>query len=159
MDSPGHKSRRMSMARAAAENVLTVLRGLGLPVDRHDLHINFPGGTPVDGPSAGVSMAIAAYSAIMKTPVHSDIAMTGELSVLGEILPVGGVPVKIAAAEKASMKRVLIPLLNKQERYKAMNVEVIPISTLREALDYALGESPGRANQKIDADTLAAEGN
>lgn len=154
----GHKSRRMSMARAAAENVMTVLKGIGVPIDRYDLHINFPGGTPVDGPSAGVSMAVAAYSAIYGIPVHSDIAMTGELSVLGDILPVGGVPVKILAAEKASMKRVLIPTLNRQDRYKAMNIEVIPISTLKEALDLTLGESAGGKAAKLSAESLSAEG-
>ena len=130
----GQTLRRTSTARIAAQNAQTVLRAMGLPVDTHDLHINFPGGMPVDGPSAGAAMALAGWSALTDTPVACDAALTGELSVCGRVLPVGGVPEKIQAAAKLRLKRVLIPSANKQERYGSLDIEVIPVSTLTEVI-------------------------
>lgn len=156
-DSAYHKSRRMSMAKAAAENVKTLLKSMRVSIENCDLHINYPGGTPVDGPSAGVSMAVAAYSAIMHLPVACDIAMTGELSILGDVLPVGGVPMKIGAARKAGMKRVLIPEANHQNRYDQMDIEVIPIKTVDEALYHALGVAAAEVRRPAATGALAAE--
>ena len=90
--------RRASMARSAAENALTLLKSLGYPARDFDLHLNFPGGVPVDGPSAGVAMAIAMASALQDVPVACDFAVTGEVSVRGQVLPVGGVRAKARAA-------------------------------------------------------------
>ena len=130
----GHTMRRPGTARIAADNVLTLLRNMNIPVDEYDLHINFPGGMPVDGPSAGVAMAVAAYSAITQIPVACDVAMTGELSVRGKVLPVGGVPEKMQAAIKAGLKRVLIPAANDQQRYRELEAEIIPVDDVHQAL-------------------------
>ncbi len=130
----GQTLRRTATARIAAENAQTVLRSMGLPVDLHDLHINFPGGMPVDGPSAGAAMALAGWSALTDTPVACDAAITGELSVCGRVLPVGGVPQKIQAAARMGLKRVLIPSANRHERYGSTEIEVIPVDTFSEVI-------------------------
>ncbi len=130
----GQTLRRTSTARIAGENTLTVLRRMGLPVDSYNLHINFPGGMPVDGPSAGTAMALAAWSALTDTPIDCKTALTGELSVCGRVFPVGGVPEKIAAAVRQGLTRVLIPSSNSQDRYSHLNIEVIPVSTLSEII-------------------------
>ena len=156
-DGRGHTMRRRSMARAAAENALTCLRARGVAVDRYDVHINFPGGVPVDGPSAGVAMAVALASAIEGAPVACDVALTGELSVYGMVLPVGGVTQKIDAAAKAGLKRVLIPEENFQARYQEKPIQVIAIASLDRALELALGEMAGRAAPRTAAQVLAAE--
>jgi len=130
----GQTLHRTSTARIAAQNVHTVLRSMDLPVDSHDLHINFPGGMPVDGPSAGAAMALAGWSVLTEIPIAFDAALTGELSVCGKILPVGGVPEKIQAAAKLGLKRVLIPASNNQERYSSLDIEVIPVTELNEVI-------------------------
>ena len=156
-DGRGRTMRRRSMARAAAENAMTCLRARGMPVDQYDVHLNFPGGVPVDGPSAGVAMAVAVASAIEGAPVACDVALTGELSVYGKALPVGGVPQKIDAAAKAGLKRVLIPEENFQARYEEKPIQVIAISSLEQALELALGDLAGRAAPRTGAQVLAAE--
>ena len=72
--------RRKSMAKGSVENVLTVLRRIGFNPENYDLHINFPGGTPIDGPSAGIAMATAIASAIRGYPIDNKLAMTGKLA-------------------------------------------------------------------------------
>ena len=153
----GHTMRRPGTARIAAENVLTLLRNMDIPVDEYDLHINFPGGMPVDGPSAGVAMAVAAYSAITRIPVACDVAMTGELSVRGKVLPVGGVPEKLQAAMKAGLKRVLIPSANDQQRYRTLQAEVIPVEDVHQALQLALGLRGADLAEPRCVPALAAE--
>lgn len=135
----GHRMRRKSTARGSAENVATLLRRMGYGDAHTDLHINFPGGAPVDGPSAGVAMAVAACSALSGMAADGATALTGEVSVRGEVKPVGGVPAKIEAAHRAGLKRVLIPRANWQERFDSMGIEVVPIDRLDEALAYMLG--------------------
>lgn len=134
----GRKMRRKSNARASLENVMTLLEQMGYDIAGHDLHINFPGGTPVDGPSAGVAMAVVAASALTSQPVDGSCAVTGEVSVRGMVMPVGGVPSKIEAARRAGLRRVLIPKDNQLERYQDDGIEVILISTLQEALNAML---------------------
>ena len=136
----GQTLKRSGTAKIAADNAITVLRSMGLPVSKHDLHINFPGGMPVDGPSAGAAMALVGWSALTQTPVSCDTALTGELSVCGRIMPVGGVPEKIQAAEKLGLKRVLIPDANRQDRHADMGIEVIPVSTLSEVISLMTSE-------------------
>ena len=139
--------KRKSTARSSLENVMTLLRAMGYDADRHDLHINFPGGTPVDGPSAGVAMAVVAASALTGRRVDGRVAVTGELSVRGFVKPVGGVPSKVEAAGRAGLSTVLIPQENALERFEHTAIDVVPIRTLREALERML----------LCADTVAEE--
>lgn len=136
----GHTLRRKSMAKGSVENVLTVLRST-LKVDCHkyDIHVNFPGGIPTDGPSAGVAIATAIYSAITEIPIDHRVAMTGELSVRGYVKPVGGVAAKVNAARQAGAARVLIPKENWQSIFaETKDIEIIPVEKLEEVLEKAL---------------------
>ncbi|MEW8959029.1 ATP-dependent protease LonB [Neomoorella humiferrea] len=136
----GRRLRRRSMARNAVDNVLTVLRRL-LPVDvrDYDIHLNFPGGVPIDGPSAGVSMLTAVYSAFTEIPVNNLVAITGEISIRGRVRPVGGVVAKVEAARLAGAKKVLIPKDNWQEIYRSFkDIQVVPVQTVDEVLEQAL---------------------
>ncbi|MDI9259846.1 ATP-dependent protease LonB [Alicyclobacillus sendaiensis] len=132
--------RRKSMAKSSLENVLTTLdRLFGIRASDYHLHVNFPGGVPVDGPSAGVAMAVAIYSAIRKEPVLHTVAMTGELSILGLVRPVGGVTAKIAAAAEAGAKVVLIPKANWQESFRhRADIQVVPVERLEDVLRLSL---------------------
>ncbi len=137
----GDKSyRRKSMAKAAVENVMTILKvQYGLKIKEYDIHINFPGGVPVDGPSAGAAMATAIYSALQQVPVDNLLAMTGELSVHGRIKPVGGVMSKIEAARNAGIKRVLIPRDNMLDIFNDFpDIQVIAVSEIKEVFAQAL---------------------
>lgn len=135
----GHTYTRKSMAKGAVENVLTVLRSrYQINTQDYDIHLNFPGGVPVDGPSAGISMAIAVYSSITNQPVDNYLAMTGELSVQGKVRPVGGILSKIEAARRTGLKRVIIPADN----WLAMldncsDIEIIAVRDLDEVLQYS----------------------
>ncbi|GAA0333747.1 ATP-dependent protease LonB [Bacillus carboniphilus] len=130
--------RRKSMARGSIENVITVLRSMGVPAGEYDLHINFPGGIPVDGPSAGIAIATGIYSAIFKQPVRHDIAMTGEISIHGNVKPVGGVYAKVKAAKQAGASTVIIPEENMQSMLKEIEgIEIIPVKHLREVFERA----------------------
>ncbi|MCY9510689.1 ATP-dependent protease LonB [Paenibacillus larvae] len=132
--------RRKSMARGSVENVLTVLTRLGMRPKDFNLHINFPGGTPIDGPSAGISMATAIASAIYRIPVDNRLAMTGEMSIHGRVKPVGGVVAKVEAALQAGATKVLIPKENWQELFKDLpGVEVVPVDSVQEVLQLSLG--------------------
>lgn len=136
LDGGRRKIRRRSMVKESAENALTVLRRmLEINPFDYDIHINFPGGIPADGPSAGVSMAVAIYSALSNNPVDNTIAMTGELSIRGLVKPVGGIVAKVEAALRAGVKKVLIPADNYQNIFKKLRgIEVLPIGTLEEAI-------------------------
>lgn len=128
--------KRKSMAKGSVENVLTVLRQMGIPTDDFDIHVNFPGGTPVDGPSAGISMATAIYSAINQVKVDNTVAMTGELSIHGTVKPIGGVVAKVEAAKQAGAKKIIVPIDNYQSIFKEENeVEIIPVETLQQVFD------------------------
>ena len=110
MGGMGRTLKRKGTARGSVENVLTVLGHLlGENMRDYDIHLNFPGGIPVDGPSAGVGIATAVYSAFSKIPVDNTVAMTGELSIRGIVCPVGGVTAKIEAARDAGVKEYLYP--------------------------------------------------
>lgn len=132
--------RRKSMAKGSLDNVLTTLnRAQRIAVEDYHLHINFPGGMPVDGPSAGIAMAVAIYSAITKRPVLNTIAMTGELSIRGLVCPVGGVPAKVTAAMEAGATVVLVPKANWQETFRQLDgVKVVPVERLEDVLRLSL---------------------
>ncbi|AEG59282.1 ATP-dependent protease LonB [Desulforamulus ruminis] len=132
--------KRKSMARSSVENVLTVLRRvMEVEPKNYDIHVNFLGSGLVDGPSAGVTIATAVYSAIKGTAVDNKVAMTGEISIRGLVKPVGGVLAKVEAARQAGVKKVLIPKENYQEIFKNMEgIEVVAVETLHEVIQGAL---------------------
>ncbi|TYS87836.1 ATP-dependent protease LonB [Rossellomorea aquimaris] len=131
--------RRKSMAKGSIENVITVLRSMGVPADQYDIHVNFPGGVPVDGPSAGIAMALGIYSAIYRIPVKHTIAVTGEISIHGLVKPVGGVTAKVKGAKLAGATIAIIPYDNQQAMLSEIEgIEVIPVKQLKEVLDLAL---------------------
>lgn len=142
VDNRGQKLKRTSCARASVENVLTVIKKY-LEVDPkdYDIHINFPGGIPIDGPSAGLAMAMAVYSSITNLPIDSCTAFTGELSIRGKVKPVGGVPAKIEAARVAGVNKVIIPRENWQESFKEIPIQVIPMDEITHVIDLIFNTS------------------
>jgi ATP-dependent Lon protease len=135
----GKSVRRKSMARGSIENVITVLRAMGVPADDFDIHVNFPGGVPIDGPSAGIAMATGIYSAIYKIPIDNKVAMTGEISIHGNVKPIGGVYPKVKAARKAGATTVIIPEENMQSILNEIKgIRIVPVTHLSEVFDVAL---------------------
>jgi Lon-like ATP-dependent protease len=137
--------RRKSMAKGSVENVLTVLKAMGIRPNDYDLHVNFPGGTPIDGPSAGIAMATAITSAIQGRPIDHETAMTGEISIHGRVKPIGGVLAKVEAAFQAGAKTVIIPAENWQSIFENLDgLRVIPVDTVedvfREVFDWVPNE-------------------
>ncbi|MFA5536916.1 MAG: ATP-dependent protease LonB [Bacillota bacterium] len=157
----GKKIRRKSMAKGSIENVLTILRR-HLEVDprNYDIHVNFPGGIPVDGPSAGVTVATAIYSAISDRPVDNQVAMTGEVSIRGEVRPVGGIVAKVEAARQAGAKRVFIPKDNWQGVFaKLTDIKVVPVAYLEEVIQGSLVDKTAVAVSegiRLNTDLLSA---
>ncbi|MGG4033410.1 ATP-dependent protease LonB [Paenibacillus cisolokensis] len=146
--------RRKSMAKGSVENVLTVLRRLDMKPENYDLHINFPGGTPIDGPSAGVAMATAIASAIKGIPVDNKLAMTGEVSIHGNVKPVGGVLAKVEAAFQAGAERVIVPKENWQAIFEDLQgLKVIPCERVEEVFDIVF---PAEHKASIPVETPAA---
>jgi lon-related putative ATP-dependent protease len=132
------------IAQESIKNVSAILKKFtGTDVKNIDIHIQFIGTyMGVEGDSASVSVATAVISAIEGIPVRQDLAMTGSLSVRGDVLPVGGVTYKIEAAVKAGIRTVLIPRMNLndvliEEQYKPL-VTIVPVDTIDEVLKYAL---------------------
>ncbi|MES1246943.1 MAG: endopeptidase La [Actinomycetota bacterium] len=125
-------------AQAAVSWVRSHSDELGLPEDwfaEHDVHIHVPAGAiPKDGPSAGVTMATAIASLVRGTPVAADVGMTGELTLTGQVLPIGGVREKVLAAQRAGLKRVILPSENVHD------LDELPADT-REELRFTLAES------------------
>ncbi|WP_234121703.1 ATP-dependent protease LonB [Clostridium hydrogenum] len=140
IDTYHKKMKKMSSARCSIENALTMLEKVfEINVYDYDIHVNFTGGIPVDGPSAGISIACAIYSAIINISVDNKIAMTGEITLYGDVKPVGGVNTKINVAAKAGVEKVLIPYDNYQNCYASYeNIKVIPVKNIKEVFKYAL---------------------
>lgn len=139
----GRTIKRKSMAKGSVENVMTVLkRYLNTDPTNYDIHLNFPGGTPVDGPSAGISIATAIYSAIHNIPIDNKVAMTGEVSIRGKVMPIGGVVAKVEAAMQAGVERVIIPKDNWQHIFNDFAIKVIPVDNINEVIELALSSKP-----------------
>ncbi len=138
----GKTIRRKSMVRGSVENVLTVLRRqFGVEPSNFDIHLNFPGGVPIDGPSAGVAIASAVYSAIMRFKVDNRVAMTGEVSIRGNVKPIGGVVAKVEAARRAGCRKVIVPRENWQEIFSQFDdIEVVAVDSMEEVLQHCLLE-------------------
>lgn len=147
----GQKIRRKSMAKSSVENVLTVLRrNLDVDPRDYDIHVNFPGGIANDGPSAGIAIATAVYSAIRNIPIDNRIAMTGEVSIRGSVKPVGGVIAKVEAAREAGANRVVIPQENWLKIFETIKgITVIPVDKLEEVLEQALVKTESNLENKI----------
>jgi Lon-like ATP-dependent protease len=132
-----------SIVQQSIKNVSALIKKFtGKDIKNMDVHIQFIGTYMAEGDSASISIATAVISAIDGIPVRQDIAMTGSLSVRGDVLPVGGVTFKIEAAAKAGIKSVLIPRMNIgdvliEERYRPL-ITVIPVDTIDDVLKYAL---------------------
>ncbi|MBS6502369.1 MAG: ATP-dependent protease LonB [Clostridium sp.] len=140
ISSNNRKIKRKSTAYSSIQNVLTVLNNIfNLECENYDIHINIPGGMPVDGPSAGITIATAIYSAINKVKVSNKVAMTGEISLLGEVKPIGGVNAKINAAQKAGATKVIIPIENWKDSFKDIaGIKVIAVKSLNEVIEEAI---------------------
>ena len=162
--SSNRKIKRKSTAYSSVQNVLTVLNNVfNLECENYDIHINIPGGMPVDGPSAGISIATAVFSAIKNVKISSTIAMTGEISLLGEVKPIGGVNAKIMAAKKAGAKKVVIPKDNWKDSFSELKgIEIVPVRTIKEVINEAFINESIMDNIVIDSsnniDILSAKG-
>lgn len=126
-----------SMAKDSVFNAASVIRSItGEEVSNYDIHVNVVGGGNVDGPSAGVAITVAILSAITEKPVRQDIAITGEISLLGQVKPVGGITEKIYGAVQAGIKKVLIPEENIKDVSCNMDeIEIIAVSDIKEVLN------------------------
>ena len=120
---------------------------LGIPSDFYknkDIHIHVPeGAVPKDGPSAGVTMTTAMLSAVTGIPVHADVAMTGEVTLRGRVLPIGGLKEKLLAAKTAGMKKVLVPSENRSDVEEfdeeiTGGMEIVFVSEMKQVLEHAL---------------------
>ncbi len=157
------KFRRKSTARASVENCMSALARLyGYDFSEMDVHINLPGGVPVDGPSAGAAISVALMSAIMCKAPEKLTAYTGEVSIGARICPVGGVKAKVEAALAAGAKRVVIPADNWQDSFRDMGIEVCAVESLGEVAAFAFGEAQCLQNSTfgagIDESMLIAQG-
>jgi len=128
--------------------------------DKKDFHIHVPeGATPKDGPSAGVGMVTSIISAITEIPVDKNVAMTGEITLRGLVLPIGGLKEKLLAAHRAGIKKVLIPIENKKDLIEVPKIildtmEVIPVKNVDEVLKVALTKQLKRV-EWVEVDQLA----
>jgi Lon-like ATP-dependent protease len=143
------------IAREAVTNVSVLIKKfLGEDITNKDVHIQFIGTYEgVEGDSASISIATAVISALEGVPVKQSVAMTGSLSVRGDVMPVGGVTQKIEAAAKAGIKTVLIPKSNMgdvliDDAIKGM-IEIIPVSNMSEVFEYAMGGQRNRLIEKL----------
>ena len=157
------KIRRKSMVRCSLENVLTVIKNkYSINYYDYDIHINFPGGAPVDGPSAGISLATAVMSAINKETIDNKIAMTGEITIRGYVKPVGGINAKIMGAKRAGIKKVIIPKDNYEECIKNIDdLTIVPVSSISEVYSIVFNSNDiNRKYVKVESNVgvLSAEG-
>ena len=138
------------IAREAVKNISAIIkRHMNRDMARYDIHVQFlQTYEGVEGDSASISVAVAVISALEGIPVDQEAAMTGSLSVRGEVLPVGGITNKVRAAIEAGMKEIIIPESNAKDVYidkkELRKVHIIPVSNIAEVLQYALKKSPRR---------------
>ena len=154
------------------EAAMTVVRSrselLGIDHEfykEHDFHIHVPeGATPKDGPSAGVAMCTAMVSALCSIPVRSSVAMTGEITLRGEVLPIGGLKEKLLAALRGGLQTVLIPEENKRELVEIpknikQNLDIRPVRWIDEVFEIALEKMPEPNIKKQSKSDVAADKN
>lgn len=155
-----------NVMKESAQAALSYIRSNAnrLAIDPHfykgkEIHIHLPeGAIPKDGPSAGITMTMAMLSAIKKIPVRADVAMTGEITLRGNVLPVGGLTEKLLAAQRYGIKKVLIPkenlkdLIDIPESVKKP-LKIIPIETILEAIPYAFDNFKLKLDSKSSKET------
>jgi len=148
-----------SVVRSRAES-------LGIAPDfyeKHDIHVHVPeGATPKDGPSAGIAMTLAMVSAFTGIPVRADVAMTGEITLRGEVLPIGGLKEKLLAAQRGGIKHVLIPKGNIKDLAEIPDsikkkLEIHPVKWIEEVFALALEHSPTPLVDEDDVGTIPAK--
>jgi hypothetical protein len=154
-------------AMAAMSYVRTHSRELGLEDDyfqKHDIHVHVPAGAiPKDGPSAGVTMATAIASLVTDTPINSDVAMTGEVTLTGQVLPIGGLKEKTLAAQRAGITTVILPSRNEgdledvpEELRKDMRF--VPVDRVEQVWEAAMGlRLDGKSAELAEATELLEE--
>src|SRR5947209_9926068 len=153
-----HTGQLGEVMQESIQAAMTVVRsraqGLGLDPEfyqKHDVHLHIPeGATPKDGPSAGIGMCTALVSTLTKIPVRSDVAMTGEITLRGEVLPIGGLKEKLLAAHRGGIKTVLIPDENRKDLVEIPdnikgNLEIKSVKWIDEVLALALTQQPTMA--------------
>ena len=141
--------------KESIQAAMTVVRSraeiLGVNADfneNKDIHIHVPeGATPKDGPSAGVGMCTALVSALTEIPVKAEVAMTGEITLRGEVLPIGGLKETLLAAHRGGITKVLIPEENEKDLAEIPNnikakLDIIPVRWIDEVLEVALAHQP-----------------
>lgn len=147
--------------QAAMSVVRSRAKRLGIPEDfyeKNDIHIHFPeGATPKDGPSAGIGITTALVSVLTNIPVRADVAMTGEITLRGEVLPIGGLKEKLLAAHRGGIKTVLIPDQNLKDLTEIPDnvkncLEIHPVKWIDEVLEFALEKIP---EASVDVITVA----
>lgn len=153
--------------QAAMSVVRSRAKRLGIPEDfyeKNDIHIHFPeGATPKDGPSAGIGICTALVSVLTKIPVRADVAMTGEITLRGEVLPIGGLKEKLLAAHRGGIKIVLIPDQNVKDLTEIPEnikngLEIHPVKWIDEVLEYALERSPAPLDELVvNPEVVSAE--
>ena len=181
MPGKGKVQRTGKLGEVMQESVaaaLTVVRSrsakLGIPeetFDKKDIHIHLPeGATPKDGPSAGGALATAMVSVLTGIPVRADVAMTGEITLRGEILPIGGLKEKLLAAHRGEIKTVLIPEENVKDLTEIPDniknqLEIVPVKWIDQVLERALERQPealaaseGEAIAKVSDDKGSSTG-
>ncbi|MHB1516217.1 MAG: endopeptidase La [Acidiferrobacteraceae bacterium] len=148
--------------QAAMSVVRSRAASLGIPLDfyqRHDFHVHVPeGATPKDGPSAGIAMCTAMVSALTGIPVRADVAMTGEITLRGEVLPIGGLKEKLLAAHRGGIKTVLVPEENRKDLVEIPKnirdyIDVRPVRWIDEVLELALERRPTPLTPEKAAET------
>jgi len=165
-----HTGQLGDVMQESIQAAMTIVRSrsesLGIQADfhlNHDVHIHVPeGATPKDGPSAGVAMCTAVVSALNAIPVRADVAMTGEITLRGKVLPIGGLKEKLLAASRGGIKTVIIPGENEKDLAEipsgiTANLEILPVSWIDEVLSVALTKPPvPRTESSVDTAKKAA---
>ena len=163
-----HTGQLGDVMQESIQAAMTVVRSrtdrLGIDSEfyqKHDVHIHVPeGATPKDGPSAGVGMCTALVSALTRIPVRSDVAMTGEITLRGEVLPIGGLKEKLLAALRGGIQAVLIPKENQRELVEIPNnikqhLDIRAVKWIDEVLEIALQRMPKPLSETVsDADVV-----
>jgi len=163
-----HTGQLGDVMQESIQAAMTVVRSraaaLGIEDDfyqKQDIHIHVPeGATPKDGPSAGVAMCTALVSALTQIPVHASVAMTGEITLRGEVLPIGGLKEKLLAAHRGGIKTVLIPEENRRDLAEIpknikSKLDIKPVKWIDEVLEVALQHMPVALPQK-DGEGIAS---